>query len=370
MRSVGAALVKLIATATSGLVSFTTNVIRPVKVTCEFSPFQEGSGDPSPDNVRPISGWSECGVFQAQKNLFNKNAQPYRTGCYINEHAYVGGNLTSFITNNANYNIYALPVKPGQNYVFGIIYASQPHMVAIDHNQKILGSYGRDGKSYRNCLVPDSAEYLLFSVAIGGSFKNIDDFQVELGSDHSTYEAYHGAEIPITFTDPSTGDPLTVYGGTVTLNEDGSADLVKEFAKWVEDGSRQPSIVPWGTFQNVTWVLFGPLPAALSQKGSSAQYISNNRKFININKRQDELNCFACYSASNFSFAYSVPNTVTNKEEAAAYFQENPTEIVYPLATPQTYHFDNIGQLKTFLGTNNIWHNMNGDITVEYWNKQ
>ena len=29
--------------------------------------------------------------------------------------------------------------------------------------------------------------------------------------------------------------------------------------------------------------------------------------------------------------------------------------IYYTLATPITYHFNNIGQLKTFLGVNNVW---------------
>jgi len=30
-------------------------------------------------------------------------------------------------------------------------------------------------------------------------------------------------------------------------------------------------------------------------------------------------------------------------------------QIVYPLATPTTYHFDNVGELYTYFGTNNTW---------------
>ena len=344
--------------SSTGLVSFDTNVEMPTKVTCEFSPVQDLShGDPSPENECPIGGWTGCEIPHTGKNLFDMA---------LLENGSMREDGTDVPSVNAVRSKGFVPIKANVQYVLSCN-GVKSSLVKFFRSDGVKISETSWISTPHTFTCPDGTTSVRFLVA--GQMDNVSNVLLELGSTSTDYESYQGETIPITFTDPDSGDPLTVYGGTVTLNEDGSADLVKEFAKWVEDGSRQPSIVPWGTFQNVTWVLFGPLPAALSQKGSSAQYISNNRKFININKRQDELNCFACYSASNFSFAYSVPNTVTNKEEAAAYFQENPTEIVYPLATPQTYHFDNIGQLKTFLGTNNIWHSMNGGITVEYHKK-
>ena len=38
-----------------------------------IEPIQEGSGDPSPENVRPISGHTEANVSVVGKNLFDKN---------------------------------------------------------------------------------------------------------------------------------------------------------------------------------------------------------------------------------------------------------------------------------------------------------
>lgn len=35
-----------------------------------IEPIQEGSGDPSPTNIRPISGWDECKVTRTGKNVF------------------------------------------------------------------------------------------------------------------------------------------------------------------------------------------------------------------------------------------------------------------------------------------------------------
>ena len=46
--------------------------------------------------------------------------------------------------------------------------------------------------------------------------------------------------------------------------------------------------------------------------------------------------------------------------------QEHPFKFIYELATPEdSIHFDNIGQLYTFLGTNNVWCDT-GDIEVTY----
>ena len=48
-----------------------------------------------------------------------------------------------------------------------------------------------------------------------------------------------------------------------------------------------------------------------------------------------------------------------------------PINIIVPLsaANRRTYHFDNVGQLKTFLGDNNFWCDISDDITIKYWNR-
>lgn len=43
----------------------------PLNVKATFLPKQAGSGDPSPDNVRPISGWESVQVTRCGKNLLN-----------------------------------------------------------------------------------------------------------------------------------------------------------------------------------------------------------------------------------------------------------------------------------------------------------
>ena len=58
-------------TATGNPVSFTTLRSAPLKTLgVEIAPVQSGTGDPSPDNVRPISGISTASVYVGRKNLF------------------------------------------------------------------------------------------------------------------------------------------------------------------------------------------------------------------------------------------------------------------------------------------------------------
>ena len=51
-------------TATGNPVSFETNVAKPLsECLVSFSPVQSGTGDPSPDNVRPITGFTGANVY-------------------------------------------------------------------------------------------------------------------------------------------------------------------------------------------------------------------------------------------------------------------------------------------------------------------
>ena len=47
-----------------------------------IEPVQAGSGDPSPDNVRPISGWDTVKVTRCGKNIFDQSRIVTQTGWY------------------------------------------------------------------------------------------------------------------------------------------------------------------------------------------------------------------------------------------------------------------------------------------------
>ena len=61
-----------IETAAGNMATFSADMVGKLK-SCRvsFSPVQEGSGDPAPDNVRPITGWTGCTVWRTGKNLLD-----------------------------------------------------------------------------------------------------------------------------------------------------------------------------------------------------------------------------------------------------------------------------------------------------------
>ena len=65
-------------TVSGSVVSFTTKVSKPaVSLIANINAWQEGSGDPAPDNERPIHGWSASKVTRTGKNLLDDKADVY-----------------------------------------------------------------------------------------------------------------------------------------------------------------------------------------------------------------------------------------------------------------------------------------------------
>ena len=63
----------------------------------DINPVQSGTGTPSPQNVRPISGFSALNVTRTGKNLFNK----------------------SLLIDQVAWNIFTLQLEPNTTYTMG-----------------------------------------------------------------------------------------------------------------------------------------------------------------------------------------------------------------------------------------------------------
>ena len=65
--------------------TFTTDLAKPLrKLLIPFTPVQAGTGDPSPTNVRPISGYSGLTAYRTGKNLYDATSYPLTNGRWIN----------------------------------------------------------------------------------------------------------------------------------------------------------------------------------------------------------------------------------------------------------------------------------------------
>ena len=72
------------------------------KCVIDLVPVQSGSGDPSPDNVRPISGHTEVDLYNVGKNLFDKDNYKFVKNSYIDgNNAWIGDTTILTYPNDA-----------------------------------------------------------------------------------------------------------------------------------------------------------------------------------------------------------------------------------------------------------------------------
>ena len=86
-------------TATGNPLTFQTDLARPLKsLLIPFTPVQSGSGDPSPQNVRPLVPWNGLKVYHsgADTSEYTETDISFPSPVYGGEHEAVSGKLMSF----------------------------------------------------------------------------------------------------------------------------------------------------------------------------------------------------------------------------------------------------------------------------------
>ena len=169
----------------------------PLSAVVTLKPKQAGSGDPSPENVRPISGYDSVTVTRCGKNLLDTSGS-VRDG----------------------YNV----LLPNATLVKGATYTfTVPNTVATDKHVALF-VYASDTKLTNYLAAGISATFavpndvdlsdgLMLACVDATSLDNVNpsDFMVELGSTPTPYEPYQpGTTATLTL-------PETIYGGTVDV---------------------------------------------------------------------------------------------------------------------------------------------------------
>ena len=196
---------KSIANTPTDIASFNDGTANPMpSLEISIKPVQSGSGDPSPSNVRPISGWSGANVTRCGINLFNKTT------------AIVGfiDDVTGERDPNPNYrSTDYIRVNGGESYY-----------VKSEQTQGMWGAwYDEDMEYIARCAgyadkiitAPPNAAYARFTVVTTVS-GNLDTFAVNYPATDTNYHAYNGSTTSIPFHD-SSDNPITVYGGTLNV---------------------------------------------------------------------------------------------------------------------------------------------------------
>ena len=171
------------------------------KLNIKFSPKQGGTGDPSPDNVRPISGWDELTVTRCGKNLLNPENVVAAQSAYGMDVTYEGGN-TFHITgkpNNAENGSLSFTIAQTLDYTLsgkGLAITA----FNVSGNLTATSAYGLRTPTENAIAI---VAYLDNTVTY--------DARIQLAvsvKKLTTYEPYQGNDYTPTL-------PETIYGGTV-----------------------------------------------------------------------------------------------------------------------------------------------------------
>ncbi len=241
-----------IATFTDG-----SNLPMP-KLEVGIEPVQEGSGDPSPENIRPISGWSEANVSVNDGNWWDEEYQIYGSGAS----ARIG---------NKN----PIPCKPNTTY-----YITKPPSNGwkfYDNEMNLLATYYN-----QTYTTPSNCYYMSFQLheSYGTTYNN--DVCINTIS-NKYYVPYNGHTYNIQFRD---GDnPLTVYGGSLDVVS-GELTVTDEYiasyngetlpATWISDRDVYAEGTTPTTGAEVVYELATPLTYQLTPTQVKSLLGSNN----------------------------------------------------------------------------------------------
>ena len=316
----------------------------PVKsLTVDITPVQSGSGDPSPENVRPISGWTGANVTRTGKNT----AGSFRTG-------YVIDGTTGAITSGTNANWISQRIKVGGNQ-FTVKVLDKGNMTTGSIN---LARYRADGSlydytnlGYFSSTMPITVTYNVASVdsiilygyqSDGATAIDTAKIQVEFGSTATDYEPYKGNVYPITF--PTSAG--TVYGGTLDVTSGVlTVDRKVETLNGASAESWSFNQIGSSSIYRTGHVLSDAIQA------NDVAISANKYKGVTFNARDNTTaNIAWIYGAEHM---LSINTTETTLDAFKASLASTPLQVCYQI-TPITYQLDETA-VNTILGQNNIF---------------
>ena len=319
-------------------------------LTVEINPVQSGSGDPSPSNVRPITGWTAMNVYRTGKNLINFPDCASTSVTNINT-AY---NLPYWGKLNDYY-----PFKANTRYTFSCQYSTAGYwglrVVYTDGTNAYLWLHNKTTDS-ASATTASGKTVETISFSHSGMTANLafSNAQLEEGTTATEFER-SGTTYPISWED----EAGTVYGGTLDVTT-GLLTVDRAYVDFTN--------ISWNlrTTGSVNRVWSGALPSNYVGTGSGAKApFTASAYSIGFNTSASGL----INSVDSLSPSIRGANTTSETDSILCVDskeRDNPVgACVYELATPQTYQLDPT-EVKTLLGENHLWADT-GDVAVDYF---
>lgn len=340
--------------ASGAIASFNTGVILPLNsCVCEINPIQAGSGDPSPSNIRQISGFTGINVTNRGKNLIN-------IAQMSNNIATISGDTITLVTtgNFQGSNRGYFNVEQGKSY--RISWESITAGAGIEIRRHYANGDVINTITVTEPITITINDELTYKVSLifgnrtsgAGTYK-ISKLQVENGSTTTVYEPCKQIYKTISWQTQAG----TVYGGYINIT---TGELVVTRGYHEITGTENWAWAKSGTYSGGFYT-----PVASVGGKASTPFICTHAKTVLSISEYEWGTCF-CDGSLNFRIMQA-SDTIEDWKTYLAnqYANGSPVTICFTLATPITYQLDPV-EIRTLLNENYIYHDCNGDIDVIY----
>lgn len=330
-----------------------------VSLVSHIEPVQEGTGDPSPDNVRPISGWDEATAQRIGKNLL---PYPYvgKTGT-VNGVTFAVNDDGTITLNGTSTNFVSFVIWEGDASFEGCMLTGCPSGGnANTYSLRPKTASGATNKrDYGTGLLLDEpiVELLVVVSQAGVTFNNVvfAPMICDAKDSGSAYEPYQGQVL-------SADLPETVYGGTLDwitglLTVDRTCELLLNDGGWVQ-GKTNPNY----------YINYNYGKKMYYEEYNKSTLICTHGVWMATNKTPvvgTPSGCVYGYSktwigmTSDYSTLDEFVAWLDAQQQAGT-----PVTVVYKLDTPYTIQLTP-QQLTLLKGTNNVWSST-GQTDLQY----
>lgn len=329
----------------------TDNSIATVPDACEgavdalvlkLNPIQEGSGDPSPSNVRAISGRSSVVLKQIGVNLMTNKFTTGTSGT-VNFTAESGSVKTSgTASSTTTWRSNAINVTAGTEYKLTGCPSgggnSTYRLDVRDTSGNIIEGLNYDAGSGATFTIPTGTTQIKIGIRIANGVDTNGLVFIPI--------LVKSTDVPTEYTATIPTPPGTVYGGEVDWKQ-GKLKVTKGIATWTGAESEHYTMdadaqYGWRRFRRAT---------------DDADQTSG-RKSVECNMgvfSQTANTVGTCFLNVGYIYYYA-PNTITSIDDFKTWLQTNNMQFVYPLAAPVEYDLASIpDDIMLSFGENNLW---------------
>lgn len=318
-------------------------------------------------NICPITGWTGANIDVRGKNLLKFNISGSRTVSGIRFDINADGSITINGTStagkvfmNLNYSANVKAVPLGVQYKLLCGTPSPAVVLQVMSEAGIISSNnGLTVPSY--FAIPSDANanatWIRVQVpSIGTTLDNVTIYPMWMAADETDY-TFEPYQTPHEYNVQFPTSAGTVYGGTLTINEDGSGKLVVD-KKSVNMGALSFTAPKEGGFQVN---LSDGVPGVTEKNKCEIFACDSSRSFRWADF--DSLPDNTVYKAQGYNMIYIKAMACTTLQSFIS--AVSGYKFVYPLATPVIYNFS-AEQVTSLLGTNNISADTGEIITLDY----